>query len=128
MEYEQWQKLEREYPWIWRIVDFDSTLLSIGITRATHESPVLLSISPGVRVWFVQGAPMGRWKRPRVFEVRELQGDSNGSIRDWVLASNHGFGLHCLYIVIGVVPPRPGLKNLTIYKRPHRVDDFRSLF
>src|SRR3989344_2612171 len=130
MEYSEWAKWEKEYPWLWRIVyNGHFEYRDIACKRANHKIPFnRLKPFPDSRVWVASGSRMGRLKRPRVFRVEEIEWDAPGiTLHQQTGISRWRSGLDCLYVVVGTVRPDPEGEDLTIYKRPHGVEDFRSL-
>jgi len=129
MEYSEWEKWEKEYPWLWAIV-WGGHLESrrIGCCRASDTYPTTFpKRTEDDRAWIASGATGSRFKRPRVFRIEEIPWEMGLSLHQQARQLEWKTGFYGLYLVIGTIRPYPHDANLTIYKRPHGVEDFRSL-
>ncbi len=126
MEYRALAKMLNEHPWLWAIVPIwpNPNQLEISVRRATESTPLQERKPEGSEIWFVLGASM-TMRKPRVFEVRKIDLDDRRTIR--VQLRDGRWGLEILYIVAAKTPPYPGTFDITIFKRPLLLDDFRSL-
>jgi hypothetical protein len=125
MEYNEWARKLKQFGWLWIMIPEWPILSQVELTvrRATEWTPLGENVPAGYRVWLILGAHM-KAGPPRVFGVREIKISAPLSLRNQI----HGqtFGHDIVYIVIGHTPPYPGTQDLTIYKRPYFVNDFRS--
>jgi hypothetical protein len=135
MEYKHWVKVEREYPWLWAIVQSSHIeYRTIGFRRATNVIP-LCQDKPfsDSRLWGAFGLDGGTLRKSRVFEVKELSWTTGktprreiydqGTTKSDFWSCNYG-----LYVVVGTIRAYPEGEALTVYKRPFNTPDFRRLF
>jgi hypothetical protein len=130
MEYSEWATWEKKYPWFWRI-PFSGNLGLRAISSATASYEIPFSRPKPVsdsRVWIAFGSTMGWYKRPRVFDVKEIPWESDITLREQIRKSSLRSGQHALYVIVGTIREYTEGDNFTMYERPHDVEDFRSLF